>query len=201
MKAALLGATLALTLAAPAAATTIPPLDLAPGQTGFAFGTIPWNGLITVNAAFDRGFVPGVSAGATLFHMVGTGVLPGKTLVAGRVAWMPEGWGGLVASIGGGNSLWGADTLEGFVHVGGAIRAGFGPLTFRFTLGPALVVMARTAPYTGGIRYWDPTPDMEGQGNLSIIPLIPNAELAYRVWAGHELVLGGDALAGYRARF
>lgn len=200
MKAPLLGLALALAAAAPAVATTIPPLDLAPGQTGFAVGTIPWNGVAAVDASFDRGFAPGLAAGATLFHLVGTGLKPGKTLIAGRVAWMPAGWGGLVTSLGGGNSPWGDDVLEGFLHLGGAIRAGLGPLTFRLTFGPAIVLMARTAPYAGGIRYFDPTPS-DGMASLAIIPLVPNAELAWRVWAGHELVVGGDALAGYRARF
>ena len=201
MRAIAPGLAILLAAAAPAAATTIPPLDLEPGQVGFAFGMIPWNGVASVNVAFDRGFAPGMSAGATMFHLVGQGTAPGKTLFAGRLAWMPAGWGGLVTSVGGGNSLWGEGVHEGFVHLGAAIRGGWGPLTFRMTLGPALVLMARTEPrYSSGPTYFDPTPGY-GMGAVSIMPLVPNAEVALRVWAGHEIVVGGDALAGYRARF
>lgn len=200
MRGALPGAIALLLVASPAAfASTIPPLDLAAGQNATALGFMPLGSGSIVTFAFDRAVAPGVTVGATLFRELPPAYAP-KTLFAARVAWMQADFGGLMLSAGGGTSVWGQDVVEGFIQGAGVLRAGLGPVTLRLTAGPALVLMARTAPRTGGITWWDPTP-RESFANLSIIPLVINAELALRVWAGHEITAGGYSAVGYRARF
>lgn len=180
-------------------ASTIPPLDLAADKTAVSLGYAPSGADTAIDFSFDRALADRFTLGATLFHLNSPYRAP-KTMAAARLAWMPAGYAGMVFSAGGGQSPWGEDVLEGFFQVGGALRFGLGPITARLTLGPALLLMARFAPRTGGIAYFDPTP-AEGDGRIAIIPLVPNAEIGVRVWEGHELVLGGYTIAGWRGRF
>lgn len=199
MRAALAGAIALVAWAAPAQATTLPPLDLAPGQNAVAAGYGPWGGDHVFTFGFDRGLAPGFSVGAVLFRDQPV-VADGKTLFAVRGAWMQSDYAGLMLSAGGGNSIWSRGVVEGFVQAAGVLRAGLGPVTLRLSVGPALVGMLRTEPRGGGMTYFDPTPQ-DGHATLAVIPLVLNGELAVRVWAGHELVAGGYSIVGYRARF
>lgn len=185
--------------AGPAAASTIPPLDLQAGQTAVGFGVARPGLDLDVDFSFDRALGERQSLGLTVHHRMSDFRAP-KTMLAARLAWMPVDYAGVLWSAGGGHSPWGDDVLEGFAQVAGALKFGWGPASLRLTLGPALTFMARTAPRQGGITWFDPTPS-EGNGNLSVIPLVPNAELGVRVWAGHEIVLGGYTILGWRGRF
>ena len=200
MRPTLLAALAWLALAGPAAASTLAPLDLAPGQTAVGLGLFPTYGTAVMDFSFDRGIAPRLSVGAVLLRVQNFVGEP-KTMAAARLAWMPEDHAGMLVSLGGGSSVWGAGVAEGFLQVAGALRAAWGPLTLRLTAGPALIFMARLEPLqSSGPVYWDPTPGM-GEGRLSIMPLSLNAELGWRLAENHELVLGGYSVFGYRARF
>jgi hypothetical protein len=203
--AGLLGA-LAIALAPSAAgASTIPPLDLRPGEAAFGFGLTPLPILPMGDLSFDQAIDRERSLGAVL-HVMTPLLHPDvpKPVAAGRLAWMPGGGPlGMLFTVGAGSSPWAAgDVFETFVQAAAAARLTWGFATLRVTVGPALIFMVRTKDLTGaeGVLIQNLTPPNRGY-SVSVAPLLPNAELGFRLGARHEIVLGGYTLLGYRGRF
>lgn len=191
---------LGLGAACPAEASTIPPLDLPAGHTAVAVGATGPSATVSL----DHAFAPGLVGGLGVFTAPGSS--QAGLYGAGRLSWAPtatpeRGGFGLLLSAGGGMSPWSNNVTELFVQPAGTVAAVWGPVALRFTLGPALVFMVRTADRTGGISYFDPTPSATDGKSISIIPLVPNAELGLRLHPHHEIVVGGLSFVSWRGRF
>lgn len=180
----------ALATAAPAAASTLPPLDYRAGQTVVAIGFPDLN---VDHALSDR-----LAAGLTVLYIPpiiewspartqpdGT-VIPASRpfwLAAGprvtyRLAGEADGTALGVSTtagiLGPQWNWWVQPSLVGSLSLWGVVR-------LRGSLGPVITSSFLANPW--GFGLW------------------PNAEMAIRVLPDHELTLGGNALVGWRGRF